>query len=774
MRGRGRAMRHGGDHRRRWGIAGLLLCALCLAAPAWAGEPTVREIVLEGNVRTPAESIRGRIHSREGAPYDLETVDGDIKRLFELGQFRDIRVERTPAKKGGVTLTYVFAEKPLVAEIAFHGNRKLKSDDLRPEVTQRTFDVLDEEAVAESMQKIREAYAKKGYYLAEIDYHLERAEGSEDAKLVFDIHENKRVIVRRVLFLGNHVFTDDELREKIRTREKTAFSFLTGTGKYDDEMLRNDVLMLTYHYLNHGYLKVKVAPPKVTITDDKRYIFVTFQIHEGKQYRIDELAISGDILTTEQELTGLLKTKSGDVYSQRVVDEDLQALTDRYGDEGYAYANVVPRTIPDDETLTADIDFLIQQGQQITVERINIFGNTITRDKVIRRELEIYEDDRFSQRRLRESRENLMRLGFFEEVNFATPRGSRDDTMILNITVKEKPTGSFNIGAGFSSVENFIFNASVQKDNFFGYGISGSISTELSKRRQLFMLSVTDPYFLDTKWIVGGSVYRSAYLYTDFRRVATGGEINFGHRFFRDYAANIGYQIEQVKVSDFSFAVPQRFRQNASGLTSAISLSLSRDTRNNRILPTKGMYNIVTQEVSGTKLGGDNDFYRVNFRTMFYHPIWKSIVFKQFFRIGYIKSLDNQPVPLFERFFTGGVNSLRGYFPNSVGPSIRVPRSPSGPVENFVYGGDKLLLFITELELPIYDKAGLRAVAFFDAGNAFAEDQNYDVRDLQLDYGFGIRWNSPMGPLRFEWGIPINPRPQDDSVVFNFGIGNFF
>ena len=240
------------------------------------------------------------------------------------------------------------------------------------------------------------------------------------------------------------------------------------------------------------------------------------------------------------------KPTLGHYAQQKTLDGDLMMLSDRYGDEGYAYASINPITTPDDETLTADINLQIAKGQRITVERINIEGNTTTRDKVIRREMELKENDRYSERLLRRSREKLMRLGFFESVDFATPRGSRDDTMVLNVTVKEKPTGSFNISAGFSTYEHFIFNASVQKENFFGYGISGQVSAELSRKRQLFMLSVNDPYFLDTEWSVGASGYRSAFSYTDFRREATGGDVSLGHRFFYYCYAQIGYQAEQV------------------------------------------------------------------------------------------------------------------------------------------------------------------------------------------------------------------------------------
>ncbi|MBN1283137.1 MAG: outer membrane protein assembly factor BamA [Proteobacteria bacterium] len=750
-----------------------LLAAAALSGSAHAAGPVVREIVFTGAVRTPEQTLRSTVRTQVGAPLSEEQLDRDVRDLYRLGQFRHIKVESLPAQ-GGVRLNFVLDERPLIAEIGFAGNKKIKSDDLRPEVTQRTFSPLDEKAVAESMQRIREAYAKKGYYLAEVNYYIDTTPGG-DSKLVFDVHEHKGVMVRRVLFVGNKVFKDKELRKVIKTRQKGAFSFLTGSGKYEEEILKNDMLFLTYYYLNHGYLRAKISPPRTTISKDRRYIFVTYQVHEGEQYRIGRIGLSGDILTTPQELEGALRTKAGEIYSQRTLDTDLMGLTERYGDEGYAYANIVPQTIPDDESLTADIDVRIHKGDRITIERINIAGNNVTRDKVIRRELAVMEDDRFSERGLRKSKENLMRLGYFEDVTFATPRGTRDDTMVLNIDVRERPTGTFNIGAGFSSVEKFMINASIQKQNFLGYGISGQISAELSKRRQLFMLSVSDPYFLDTKMMAGISGYRNAYNYNDFRRAATGGDVSLGRRFFDYYSWQLGYTLEQVSVGNFSYAVPQFFRQNTSGLTSQLSLTLARDTRDNRITPNKGMYNLLTNEVSGNKLGGDNDYYRVNFRTMFYYPIIKDrLIFKEFFRIGYIRSLNDQPVPLFERFFTGGVFSLRGYQPDSVGPSIRIPGSVSGSDQRFVYGGDKILLFITEFEIPIYDKAGIRGVVFFDAGNAFGETENYDIRNLRLDYGFGIRWNSPMGPLRFEWGFPIARKAGEDPVVFNFTIGNFF
>jgi len=752
---------------------GVFVSVFLSGIKVYAQSPIIRSVEFQGNIRTTSEIISQNISSRAGAPQNRAIIRQDIKALYKLGQFEDIKVDSVP-ERDGVHLTFIFVEKPVITDVGFEGNKKLKGDDLKKEVTIKTYVPVNEKELADSMEKIRQAYYKKGYYLARVSHHVVATEPGE-AKLIFDVQENQGVIVRRVDFLGNRVFRDKDLRGVVKTSKKGAFSFVTGSGKYNDEQLKQDAMMLTFFYLNHGYLKVKVQPAKVSMSKDKRYLFVTFQVSEGKQYKIGNVAMSGDILTTKEELLGFLKTKSTNIYNQREIEEDIQVLSDRYGDEGYAYANIVPQTVPNDEALTADINFAIEKGKRITIERINIAGNTTTRDKVIRREMKVKENDRYSERLLRESRMRLMQLGFFEEVNFATPRGSRDDTMIINITVKERPTGSFNIGVGFSTIEHFIFNASVAKENFFGYGISGVVSAELSKKRQMFMLSARDPYFLDTEWMVGAEVYRNAYHYIDFRRVAAGGDVSLGHRFFDKWSAEVGYQVENVSVSDFSYAVPQMFRDNASGVTSALSLSFIRDTRDNRITPRAGTYGLYSNEISGTKLGGDNDFYRSNFRFMAYEPLLKKkLVFKQYGRIGYIRSLNDEAVPLFERFFVGGPNSLRGFYPNSVGPRLRIPQSPSGPEDEFVYGGDKLLLLIGEIEYWLYEPAGISAVAFFDAGNAFAEQENYSITNIRADYGFGLRWNSPMGPMRFEWGIPIKRRPGEDKVVFNFTIGNMF
>lgn len=737
-----------------------------------SAEPMILKIEVKGNTMTSADSITSMINSRVGSYYNRDVVHQDVKTLFDTGRFSDVWVDKVPAG-AGVTLVFNVTEKPVIGKISFEGNKKIKTKTLKEKITVEQYTQLNNAQLVESISKIEELYRKKDYNLAQVDYEIKQTDEGE-SELVFKITENAKVYINKVNFVGNKVFKDKELRKVVKSKKKGAFSFVTHSGKLREELLEADIALLQRHYLMNGYLRIAIAPPNVEVTKDKKYIYITYTLEEGKQYRIRNVGVGGDILTTPEELKAKLKTESGTIYNQQTVEEDLQTLTMMYGNEGYAFANVRP--VPDihDDEEVVDLNFVVEKGKRIRIEKINITGNDVTRDKVIRRELKIKENDLYNQEAVQMSKIKLMQLGYFENVDISTPRGSRDDTLILNINVEEKPTGTFNIGAGFSTVDKFIFSASVSKNNFFGYGWSGQISAELSSRRQLFYLQLTDPYFLDTNWILGLSGYRMVYRYPEFDRKSFGGGLTLGRRLFDYSSVSLGYRYEDVEVTGFSPIVPQVFRNNASGITSEVSLTLSHDTRDNRIMPSKGTFNTVSTELSGSKLGGDNDYFRTSYNTRFYLPIKWGFVARFNGRISYIKSLNTQPVPLYERYFLGGVNSLRGFYPLSVGPKIRIPSRPDGGDEEFVYGGNKELLFNVELEMPLYEAGGFKGVVFFDAGNAYAENQNFSLTNMKADYGFGLRWNSPMGPLRFEWGFPINKSPGDQSVVFNFTIGSFF
>ncbi len=733
-----------------------------------AAGPIIKTIEIVGNKLVTDTAVLGTLQSRPGMPYSETLVEADIRALFRRGDFADIRVERANAS-GGVKLIYHVVERPLIQTIKFVGNKKFREKKLLEEIGIRPYRPLVGQELAQAIAKIKELYKEKRYYLVDVDYEIEQ--GDEGSTLLFTIKEHGKTSIRRIQFVGNKVFGDRALRKVIRSKEKGELLFRT--GKYRREQLEQDVVLLARHYLNNGYLRVHVDRPHVEISKDKSHLFLTFTVDEGQRYKISDVRVEGDILTTREELQAALQVKPNQIYKLETVEQDLDALARAYGNLGYAFANIQPLPIPDDASGTAELVYSIQKGRRVYIDRINITGNSTTRDKVIRRELLVKEGDLFNRGHIEKSREKLMQLGFFEDIQIATPRGRRPDHVNLNLEVKEKPTGTFNIGAGFSTAEDFFFSGSIAKQNFFGRGISGQVAVEFSKLRQQYIVQFSDPYFLDTEWILGLSSYRTIYRYPEFDRKAFGGSLSLGHRFFDNASVSLGYTYEDVKASNFLFSVPNIFQQNASGRTSAVSMTLGYDTRDNRIFPRKGIYTSVTNQFSGTALGGDNSFYRVDAQARYYQPLVGGLGTKLYLKTGYIKTLESGGVvPLFDRFLLGGPNSLRGFNIWTVGPSLRIPSSPSGGDTRFVYGGNKMLQGNLELELPIYNPAGFRAVAFVDVGNAFAEEQKISFTDLRANYGAGLRWISPLGPLRFEWGFPINKRAGEPSVVFNFTIGD--
>lgn len=715
------------------------------------------------------------ILSLEGTNYSKKTIRKDIKKLYKSGLFGDVSVSKRNVS-GGVKIIFKVTESQTVGKVTVIGNKKLKDDDLTEALLVRQYEQVSKGKIAETKNKILKKYEEKGYYLADVETQVEPFdEAKNQVEVVFKIRENKSVKIRRIKFLGNKKFSDKKLRKKIKTKEKGLFSFMSNSGKLEEEKFEQDVQLLRFFYLDNGFLKVKVGIPSVTLTRNKKAIYISIPLEEGDQFKVGRVDIQGDIITTKQELLSLLKQQEGEVYKKSLEIQDLQALQRAYGDQSYAFVNIIPQVELDEATRKANVTYFVQKGHKVKIDKIIIKGNSVTRDKVIRREMRIYENSYFSQSDLELSKMRLYQLGFFEEVNISTPQGNGENTINVVVEVKEKNTGTFSIGAGFSTLESFIFTATVQKENFFGRGWSGGVSANLSKLRQDFMINMSDRYFLDTRWYFGFSLQKfNSQLNSNFDQNRFGGTVTFGRELFDFFHVRFGYELEDVKVLNFSSQVPQFFQDNANGLTSAVNFGVTYDKRDNRITTTKGVYLSAKAEYSDSVLGATNNYYRITSDNRIYFRLPKKIVLKGRSYFGYINSLNDKPIGLFERFFLGGVNTLRGFNLNSIGPSINVPSTTTGGDSTFVYGGNKSVMFNAELEIPIYAPIGFQMVAFVDAGNSFAENENVDFATLRANYGVGLRWQSPFGPLRFEWGFPINKRADESSVVFNFTIGQSF
>lgn len=763
--------------------------------PAREGD-TVDEIAVSGNRRVDAESVLNQVRLQKGRPLSLSVVGQDIRRIFKLNFFDDVRVDATRTKAGRVIVTYIVSEKPAVTEIAYEGYDELDLDDIQGVVNIQPNSVLDINTIKVNAEKIRALYTEKGFFLAEVDYDIEiEPNRPESARIVFKIHEYAKVEVRRVTFLGNKRIPDEELKNIMATREGDWGSFLTSFGSFKEEAFQQDIQRITAYYYDKGYVQVKVRRPVVRLSRDKRFLYITIGIDEGDQFDVGVVDVQGDFIIPKEELQAKITIQPETTFSVTTMRRDIEILRREYMDAGYAYVNINQLTRVREADKKVDITYDLQKGSKVYVRRIEVAGNVKTRDKVIRREFKIEEGELFSQTRIEESKAKITRLGFFEKVDVTTQRADRDDVIDIRVEVAERATGTFQAGAGFSSLESFILNAQISQNNLFGRSQTLSFQAQVSSIRTLFNIQFSEPYFLDTEWSLGFDLYNFDYLFQDFARRSRGGSLTFGYPLTDELRASVTYKFEDVELRPGgrsgrnSRQVGNLFR---GGLTSSAQLGLSYDSRDNRLFPTQGMFS------SGTVEWADDNFtlsqveyLKYDAETRWYFPLVWEFVLRLNGEIGYVQSTDpHKPVPLFERYYVGGPTTVRGFDRFSLGPSRLVAGDTNDPGTagfEFGIGGNKRLILTAEVEFPILTAIGIKGVVFADAGNAFDNgdplslkldvfsDADNDYNDvLRTSVGFGFRWFSPIGPLRFEWGIPLARLRDEKPLVFDFSIGNAF
>jgi outer membrane protein insertion porin family len=767
------------------------------AAEAAAPVPdtgVIAKVNVQGNRRVETDAIRTALPLKAGDTYDREKLKSALLAVWRMGYFNDVKLDVSAAKPPltGYVLTVLVSEKPAVREIKLEGNEELSKDDFKDTIEVKPFQILDQEAVRKSARKMQEKYVEKGYFLAEVTPKIVPLPNNE-VNVIFQINEHAKITVKEVRFVGNRALSDSTLKEAMLTQEGTPFSFLTGAGTYREDAFQRDEIVLQGLYFDQGYIYVKFGKPAIELSPDKRYIFITLTIDEGEPFDVGKIDVGGDLLLPREELLALVQTRSGERFSKTRLQNDMNRLLDAYKDRGYAYANVTPDTAVDAARKIVDLTYVFQKGQPVTIEKIEVVGNNKTRDKVIRREMRIAEGDLYSGTAVRASKGRITALGFFDSVEINQKRGTTDDKMILEVSVKEKLTGTFQVGFGFAGGENFFGQAQLAQNNLLGYGHTASLSLQISSIRQLFQLSYLDPYVLDTQWTGSIDLYRSQLLYSGFDRQANGGALTAGYDFtnvapwLEDFRLFLTYTLEQVTVTAATGTQDVLANQFSSGRTSSVRISFNYDKRDNRLFPTSGHLESASAEFASSLFGSENLFQRFRLIERFYRPLWLGMVFKSNISLGYIRATDpiNNPIAISERFFEGGINSIRGYVLRTISPTLKIAssREPNAAIIDFPVGGNKELITNWEIEFPLLGSAGLRGVVFYDAGNVFSEKENFFESaqrggNLPLglfhSVGFGIRWFSPLGPLRFETGFPLTRRPIDDPYLFEFTIGNFF
>jgi outer membrane protein insertion porin family len=718
-----------------------------------AGIAQIDSIRVTGNRRVESDAVLAVVESRRGESLDFDKLDRDLRAIFAMGYFTNVAIQ-TEEGPGGAIVTFNVTEKPSVGSITFRGNRKIKSDELSKEAGIRLYSIFNPAEVLQSVNRLRDAYRQKGYYSVEIKERVEDLPGNEVA-LIYEIQEGERFHIRKIEFVGNTKFSDRALRKVMETNKKGIFSLITGSGRLDEKKLETDLQRITAFYHNHGYIRAKAGDPKITYLE-KGDLIVTIQIVEGERYTVNEVAVQGELIEPEEELLKKLGIKKEKYFSREVVRTDVLILRSVYADQGYAYAEVGPVISEDDKNRLVDITYRVGPGQKVRFERINIYGNSVTRDKVIRRELDVVEGEYFTGLGLRRSTERLHRLGYFEDIEFQT-------------NVKERPTGSFSLGAGYSGYEGATGIFNISQSNLFGRGQKLSASVRISSVASQYNIRFQEPWLLDKRLSAGIDLYRWDYEYVDYTRASTGGALTF--RFpigYDDYTLGlVKYIYDDSTIKDISpgaaFPVQEMVGDN---VTSSVTLGVERDSKDRPWNATRGSENKLTFEYAGGPLGGDVYFNRYELTSAWYFSFFWDTSFMVQGRWGWVEQRTGGKLPDFQKYRIGGINTVRGYEWYDI--------TVTDPATGRPAGGEKMMIYNLEYRFPLIKEQGVVGVLFFDAGNVFAKDDTYSFSDIPRSVGAGVRWYSPLGPIRIEYGYILNRRPDDPSGNVEFSIGGFF
>lgn len=746
----------------------LLLFAGVTSGESALGAGKISKIEIEGQRKIDVEAIRAKIQSALGETVDQKKISEDVKRIFALGYFKNIQVSKVNRADGDLELKFKVFEKPSMSEIKFLGNSDQKEEDLLDASGVKPYEILDYQKLNTAVEKLSKFYEEKGYFLARISYEVQETESADAVKVNFIVSENEKVKVKRITLVGNYRISDTEIKTKLFTREDGFFSFLSGSGSYRQDAFERDVQIVSMVYFNKGFVQAKVDRPQVYITPDKKSIYITIRVEEGEQFGVGEVNFSGDLLFTSSELEESVNLDGRDIFSSEVLRSDIESLQAKYGDLGYAFANIIPQTRVREQERLVDITFEIDKGEKVYLGRIQTKGNTKTRDKVVRRELRIAEGELYNETRKRKSEGNVKRLGYFDDVAFTSKTFPDDPSrMDLDIVVKERNTGQIIVGAGYSSFQGAVFQGQIQQQNFLGRGQSIGLNFQVSKVNSIFNVSFTEPYVYDTLWSFGANAYRTENRYNEFTDTRLGASVTVGHPLAEDLIASLRYRNDYAQI-DLAKADLQEIYpvETTNGRTSSVTAIIDYDKRNDRMFPSDGYYLSASHEYAG--LGGEIYFNKSLATARYYRPLIWDLVLRTNFTYGSISPAGNRAPPFNELFRLGSDRTLRGFNWFSIGRKkvITNPASDSRGLE-FVFGGRQQAYYNLELEFPVISEAGIKGVLFYDSGYA---DDEITFEDFRSNYGMGFRWFSPLGPLRFEWGIPINPQ-RNEGTNFIFSIG---
>lgn len=751
-------------------LRAVLLCAvLALFSHRIARADGFRVVAVEvrGASRVSADAVRKVMATQPGKELDLAKVREDVKTIYRMGYFRDVTFDAEEVP-GGYRLTVIVSEKPIVASVSIDGNKEVETADLRAAVTVKERSLFQEEKVKESVQKMKEVCQNKGY----IDANVE-ASVTEDAggalRVAFRVSEGEKRKIERITITGNRFHSTKAIRKAMDTSEKGFFSFITDSGTFKKDVLENDVRKIEALYQNSGFLDSKVFEP--SITRGKDGLIVAIRIFEGKQYRVGEIRFAGESGIPEATLRKNVKLARGELFQRETLLSDLLALTTLVNDEGYAQALVSPGIEKRKEYPVADVTYRFERGTKFRFGKVEISGNTKTLDRVVRRNLDVSDGRTYTATGLKTSKENLTRTSYFKDVKISTAPSAAAGEMDVKVDVQEGPTGTLSGGLGYSSVDKIFGVVQLSENNLFGRGWRTSLNSQFGARRTTFSIDFRDPYVFDTDFSLLLSAYNTRTKYSDFERKATGGKAGVGYNFSRYTNGSLSLRVDSTQILPVGTVTTRVIQDEIDkGLqqTRSTTIALNRNTTDKFIDPSRGGVQSASVEYAGGPLGGDSRFVKYFLNVKAFYPVTASTVFSWNVLWGHVvPTVGGEEVPIFERFFLGGPYSIRGFRSRDL--------SPRDPNTGESVGGNKELIGNLEYLFPLVQEIGFKGVVFFDAGNTWEQGKwPWNGRQIRYAYGTGVRWYSPMGPLRFEWGWNLNPGPGEAKRVMEFTIGTAF
>jgi outer membrane protein insertion porin family len=748
-----------------------VLFALLLAGPAAVSAQTppgtapreivIKDIAVQGNRRVQEAVILGRVTAKIGAPFVPTQLAEDIRKIFALGFFDDVQL-KVEDFEGGVKLVFVVVERPFIRDVLFVGNKKLDSTALQEKIDLKLGGVYNPVDVNRAAEKLKEHYESEGYFEVKITPDVQKLPDG-DVTVTFRISEGRKISIEQIVIEGAHGLTPKEIKAVMATQER---EFYVLPGTVQRQKLEEDVDRILELYNDNGYVQARVESADIQVDRENARAVVVIVVVEGPQFRVGGVDVTGNSVLPVEEIRRRISLKPGDVYSRAKLRDSVKAITDLYSSIGRASADVAPTIAQDLANRRINLAFEITEGPEVYVERINIAGNTRSQEKILRREIPMAEGDLFTSQKLARARQKLVNLNYFDRVNATTAPGSAKDKIIVNIDVTEKPTGIFSIGGGYSSADGILGTLNLSQRNFLGRGWIVSLQLAGGANVQNGTISFTEPWLFDRPLSAGFDLFNNRRVFTDYTVNSLGGDVRLGHPIGDFSRWNAVYRVSQDKISDVAATASSNLLdQQGTHLTSLVGLSLARDTRDSIFETTRGTNSSIGLDVAGVGFG--EQWFRTVASVSYFHPAWRDHVIGTRLMGGYSLGWGNQPVPLFERFFLGGANSIRSFKAQEVSP-----KDSSGTR----IGGNIELVGNVEYTVPLF--FGIRAAVFLDVGNVWGPDisggQKFDITDLHWAGGLGFRWVSPFGPIRVDYGVNLNPGKGEPFGNFAFSVGSAF